>query len=111
MGSPCRLSMGHCIDDEVDAEPVGRCRHWRRVMRVVGMFPGVAHVDVVIDRDQKPPMIVVDTPPMRRAFHALPAQMPFAGYLRPIVEVEKDAFGRGQSTVHITQLRFLLLSS
>ena len=83
------MSMRHGIDDVVDSEAVRRRRHGRRIMRVVGMLPGIAHVAVVVHRDHEPAAIVVDAAPVRRAFHAA-VQMPLTGDLRALVELEQD---------------------
>src|SRR5689334_13454020 len=84
-----RISMRHRVDDVVDAEPVRRRRHRRRVTWVVGVLPRVAHVAVVIQRDHEPAFVVIDAAPVRRALHAA-IEMPLARNLRALVEIEEN---------------------
>src|SRR4051812_11978048 len=44
----CPSSVGHGVDDIVDAKPIGLTRHLGRILRIVGVLPGVAHVHVEI---------------------------------------------------------------
>ena len=57
--------------------------------RIVGVLPRVAHVAVVIHRDDEPAVVVVDAAPVRRPLHALPIEMTLARNLRALVEAEQ----------------------
>ena len=56
--------MRHGIDDVVDGEAGRERRQIGRVARVVAMFPGIAEVHIVIDRDHEPAVVVVYAAPM-----------------------------------------------
>ena len=60
----------HRVDQVVDAVVIGERRHFRRIIRGVGVFPGVAHVGVGVDGDDDVAFGVGDFLPARDAVGA-----------------------------------------
>ena len=61
--------MGHGVKHVVHAKFVSLCGHCDRIVGVVGMFPGVAHIHIEIDGDHQMSLIIVNPAPVLRAFH------------------------------------------
>ena len=55
--------MRHGIHDVIGGDPQGGLRELFVILRVVGVFPGVAQVHVVADGDHESAMVVVDAAP------------------------------------------------
>ena len=89
--------MSHRVDDVIHSELVGKSGHGNRIIRIVGVLPGVAHIHIEIDSHHQALLIVVDSAPARGTFHLGPdlssaehSQMPFAGNLDFLIQIEKD---------------------
>src|ERR1700688_1051642 len=58
-------SVRHGVYHVVDADSNCQIGEVLRIPRIVGKFPGVAHVRVIGDRDHDAAFVVVDSAPMR----------------------------------------------
>ena len=94
-------SMGHRIDDVVDAEAVREGRHRLRVFGEVGVLPSVADIHIEVDGNEQTSLVVVDgAPPGRRVLKTsrepaaeAPPQVAKPGDLNAPVEIIDDVQG------------------
>src|SRR6266705_6508606 len=96
-----RRSMCHRIDDVVHPKFIPECGHRDRIIRVVCMLPGIAHVDIEIDGDYQATVIVVYTAPMRLPPHPRndlssrpSAQVPHTGDWVTLIQVIENMHER-----------------
>src|SRR5258708_3522413 len=87
-----RVSVRHCVDHIVHADPKPECGEPFRILRIVGMLPRIAKVHIVAYGDHQASLVVVDAAPAR--FEAvvfigeMGSEEQRAGNLIAVVQVE-----------------------
>src|ERR1700674_3547140 len=83
--------VGHRVSDVIEDDAKSKSRKLLGVLRLIGVFPGVAEMHVVADRHHDAPMLVADGPPLGDVAVVLisyaGADILLAGDLKPFVDI------------------------